>query len=121
MNFILFADKRFSTNNNPQTTPTTTVSSSSSPVSEKRAAITASKKSSSATKHVNQTTTPVANKTSHAKGERSLSILFQFYFIHLKQLTARWRCDRMLSNKKMYYKRDEEKRNEKKHTHTHTP
>ncbi|XP_055300167.1 uncharacterized protein LOC129567373 isoform X2 [Sitodiplosis mosellana] len=58
--------KRFPTNNILQTT-TTTGSSSSSPVSEKRAAITASKKSSSATKHVNQTSTPVANKTSHAK------------------------------------------------------
>lgn len=78
--WILFADKRFSTNNNLQTT---TVSSSPSPVSEKRAAITASKKSSSATKHVNQTSTPVANKTSHAKGERSLSISF-FLFFHLQ-------------------------------------
>lgn len=74
--FHFTADKRFPANNNLQTTTVT----SSSPVSEKRTTITVNKKSSSATKHVNQTTAPVANKTSHAKGERCISISF-FYLL----------------------------------------
>lgn len=79
---FFIADKRFSANNNLQQT---------SPVSEKRSPISASKKStsvSSASKqHVNQTTVPLANKTSHAKGERSLSISF---LTHPRSIYIQW-------------------------------
>lgn len=68
-------DKRFSGNNNNNQT----ASATSSPVSEKRSSITASKKTTlTAKQHVNQSIVPVANKTSHVKGERFLSYLFFF-------------------------------------------